>query len=103
MFSLFVQGGSLFMAILTLFLIGILLAAWKAPAWVKELGIMALVFSIFSSFLGLRQVADAIQKVGDVSPAVVWGGIKVMILPIMYGLIIYFISLVIRMIQKPRI
>jgi hypothetical protein len=103
MFKLFIQGGPIFMAVLTLLLVAIFLAAWKAPAWVEELGKMALVFSVFSALLGLRQAADVIQKVGFVSPAVVWGGIKVMVIPILYGTIIDFISLVIRIIQKPRI
>jgi hypothetical protein len=103
MFTLFIEGGPIFMAVLTLLLVAIFLAAWKAPAWVEELGKMALVFSVFSALLGLRQAADVIQKVGFVSPAVVWGGIKVMVIPILYGTIIDFISLVIRIIQKPRI
>ena len=103
MFKLFIQGGPIFMAVLTLLLVAIFLAAWKAPAWVEELGKMALVFSVFSALLGLRQAADVIQKVGFVSPAVVWGGIKVIVIPILYGTIIDFISLVIRIIQKPRI
>lgn len=103
MFTLFIEGGPIYMAVLTLLLVAIFLAAWKAPAWVEELGKAALVFGLFSALLGLRQVADAIQKVGDISPAVVWGGIKVMVIPVLYGTVIDLISLVIRIIQKPRI
>lgn len=99
----FVEGGMGFMIIITLFLIGLFIAAWKAPKWVKEIGIGALVVSIFGTLLGLSQICDVIQMVGDVSPAVLCGGLKVALIPTFYGLIVFFISLVIRVVQKPRI
>ena len=101
--QIFVEGGLGFMIIISLFLIALLVAAWKAPKWVKEIGIGALVVSIFGTLLGLSQICDVIQMVGDVSPAVLCGGLKVALIPIFYGLIVYFLSLVIRVIQKPRI
>ena len=76
---------------------------WKAPRWVKEIGIGALVVSAFATLLGLLQVFDVLQRFGDVSTAVLCGGLKVLMIPFFYGLIVYFISLVIRVIQKPRI
>ena len=101
--QLFVEGGLGFMIIITIFLICLLLAAWKAPRWVKEIGIGALVFSLFGSLLGLFNMCDVLQVFGDVSPAVLCGGFKCVMIPIVYGLIVYFISLVIRVLQKPRI
>ena len=102
-FTLFVEGGTGFMIVITLLLIAMLLAAWKAPRWVKEIGIGALVAAIFATLLGFVQICDALQMFGDVSPAVLAGGLKVAMIPILYGLIVYFISLIIRIIQKPRI
>ena len=96
----FVEGGMGMMIIITLFLIGLFIAA---PKWVKEIGIGALVVSIFGTLLGLSQICDVIQMVGDVSPAVLCGGLKVALIPTFYGLIVFFISLVIRVVQKPRI
>lgn len=101
--DLFLSGGAGFMTIISLFLIALLIAAWKAPRWVKEIGIGALVVSVFSTLLGLYQMCDALQRVGDVSSAVICGGLKVTMITTFYGLIVYFISLVIRVIQKPRI
>lgn len=101
--QLFVEGGLVWMIGISLFLIAIFIAAWKAPRWVKEIGIGALVFAIFGTLLGLAQVFDAIQMFGDISPAVICGGLKVTLIPTFYGLIVYFVSLVIRVIQKPRI
>ena len=101
--TFFVEGGLGFMIIISLFLIALLVAAWKAPRWVKEIGLGALVVSIFSTMLGLLQMLQAIQIAGDISPAVLAGGFKVTMITTFYGLIVYFISLVIRVIQKPRI
>ena len=101
--QLFVEGGLVWMIGISLFLIAIFIAAWKAPRWVKEIGIGALVFAIFGTLLGLAQVFDAIQMIGDISPAVICGGLKVTLITTFYGLIVYFVSLIIRVIQKPRI
>ena len=101
--QLFVEGGLVWMIGISLFLIAIFIAAWKAPRWVKEIGIGALVFAIFGTLLGLAQVFDAIQMFGDISPAVICGGLKVTLITTFYGLIVYFVSLIIRVIQKPRI
>ena len=100
---LFVEGGPAIMIVISLLLIALLLAAWKAPKWVKEIGIGALVVAVFGTLLGFLQIFDALQMIGDVSPAIVCGGSKVAMIPVLYGLIVYFISLVIRVIQKPRI
>ena len=102
-FNLFLEGGPGWMGLVTLLLIALFFAAWKAPAWVKEIGIAALAVGAMSSLIGLRQAAGVIQSVGDISPNVVWGGDKVMSIPIIYGIIVYLISLILRVIQKPRI
>ena len=101
--NFFVEGGLGGMIIITVLLIALLAAAWKAPNWVKEIGLAALVAGVFWTVCGLSQAAGVIQTVGDISPAVVWGGVKVMTIPLLYGLVIYFLSLIIRIILKPRI
>ena len=101
--SFFVEGGAGGMIIITLFLIALLIAAWKAPRWVKEIGIGALVFAIFWNLIGIYQACGAIQMAGDVAPGVICGGLRAAMISLLYGLIVYFISLVIRVIQKPRI
>ena len=99
----FVEGGLPGMIVITILLIALLLAAWKAPRWVKEIGIGAFVFGLFWMLRGLSQVLDVIQRFGDISFGVVCGGLKVTLIPLFYGLIVYFISLIIRIIHKPRI
>lgn len=103
MFKFFIEGGPVFMAILTVILVAMFFAAWKAPRWVKEIGACALVFGIFSSMLGVIQMLDAVQQVGEISTSVLCGGFKVTLIPTVYGMIIYMISLIIRISEKPRI
>ncbi len=115
MFTLFVEGGWFYMTVLTVSLAAIFFAAWKAPRWVKEIGSFALVFGFFSLLLGLRQMFTSLQHVASmqsekvetlfdiISPNVLFGGLKVVLIPVLYGVIIYLISLVVRVIQKPRL
>ncbi|WP_290539646.1 hypothetical protein [Alistipes sp.] len=103
MFDLFLEGGTWGMSILTVELICMLFAAWKAPAWVREIGLLALLTGIFYQILGVFQILGVIQLAGDISPAVLAGGFKVSFISVMYGMLIYAASLVIRMLQKPRI
>ena len=104
LFTLFVSGGPVGMIIITLLFIGLFFAAWKAPAWVKEIGTAALVVGAFWTLLGFMQAADFLQGCADdISPNIVAGGVKVGLIPVLYGLIVYFVSLVLRLIHKPRI
>jgi len=101
--QLFVEGGLGFMIIISVFLILLFLAAWKAPRWVREIGIAALVVSIFWTLMGRFQVLGTIELIGNISFPVICGGLRVTLISTFYGLIVYFISLIIRIIQTPRI
>ena len=103
MFSLFLEGGLWGMTLLTLELIGLLLAAWKAPAWVQEIGLLALISGIVYTLFGFSQAMGFVQRAGDISFSLLAGGLRVACIPVIYGMLIYLLSLVIRMVQKPRI
>ena len=91
------------MSILTVILVLMLLAAWKAPAWVKEIGIAALVFGIFYQVAGILQMLGFLQESPETGPGIIYGGLKVSFIPTLYGMVIYFVSLILRIVQKPRI
>ena len=104
MFQMFVDGGVLSMSLLSLELIALLFAAWKAPAWVKELGILALVTGVITQFIGIVMAfGPIIETGGDVAPVVFFGGLRTMFITLSYALLIFALSLVIRMMQKPRV
>ena len=99
----FIMGNMLHMSILTLLLAFVFLAAWKAPAWGWKIGLLALASGILFGILGYYQICDFTQSNGDVSPSVLMGGYKCMMVPVIYGIIIFIISLLIHIFQSPRI
>lgn len=44
-----------------------------------------------------------VREAGDIAPSLLAGGLRVACIPIIYGLLVYALSLVVRMLQKPRI
>ena len=115
MFKLFIQGGAGIMTVLTVLLVAIFFAAWKAPRWIKEIGSFALVFGFLTLLIGLYQMFEALQQVATdigegvtgvfdlISPGVLFGGLKIALIPVFYGIIIYLVSLVVSVIKKPRL
>ena len=99
MFDLFLQGGTWIMSILTVELICLLFAAWKAPAWVREIGLLVLVTDLIWQLKGMFNAAEVVQQVGDVPLTLVAGGLKVSFISLIYALLIYAASLVIRMLR----
>ena len=99
----FMMGNPWFMAFLTLLLALVFLAAWKAPAWVHSIGLIALACGFLFSVLGLYQMYDYMQAHGETAAAVVYGGYKCALVPVIYGIIILLISLIVHLCQKPRI
>ncbi len=102
MIKLFFDGGAEWMGLLTVELIALFLAAWKAPAWVKEIGLIALTTGIFCSLLGVFLVFDILAEI-EMAPTIVFGGMKVALITTLYGMLIYVVSLILRIIQKPRL
>lgn len=115
MFRLIITSGVIPMSILTVLQVAVFFAAWKAPQKVKEIGILALMFAIFKYLTSLYNTFTALFDVAStsgeditglfdlVSPTVFYGSCKVSLVSLMYGVIIYMVSLVIRIIQKPKI
>ena len=99
----FVNGGPILMCIITILLIAVLFAAWKAPAWVKELGILAFAASLFMTCMSLYQFFETIMLYGEASFRVYCQGLTIALLPFLYGLLVYIVSIIIRIAQKPRI
>ena len=89
---------------LTLELIGLLLAAWKAPGWVREIGLLGLMTGILYNLFGFYNAFHVLAATdGDIAPMVWFAGLKIACITIIYGGLIYVLSLVIRIVQKPRL
>jgi hypothetical protein len=102
--KIFLLGGVWQMISISVFLVALFFAAWKAPGWVKEIGIGALVTSLLFVLIAWINATSAIIECnGNISPILLWNGARYAAINILYGLIVYFVSLVIRVIEKPRI
>ena len=116
----FMMGGPWFMSALTLLLALVFLAAWKAPAWVRNIGFIALACGFLFGILGLYQMFSymqehmqemlkTIEESGYVTPTdvdmspVIYGGYKCGLVPVIYGTIIFIISQITYLCHKPRI
>lgn len=103
MLNLFYEGGPLFMTILTILLIGVIVCFFKFPNWLKEVGILALSFGILGQIIGLYGAFKGIEQMGQVSQEMMAGGLKVSSIPTIYGLLIYILSLVLKLVNKPKL
>ena len=101
--SLYAQGGSNWMNVITLCLIAMCFAAWKAPRWVKEIGLLALCTGFLSFMVGSYGICHVVQSSGyPVSFTLCCGGLRVGLIAPIYGLIVYMVSLLLRIAVKPR-
>ena len=100
MINLFMEGGVIFMSILTLLLVGVLVSAKKYKDKVKPIGILAFAIGLLSGLIRLLSIFDLVEAAGDISPSLLAGGIKMIFITMIYGLIILIISLVLNIINK---
>ena len=60
--DLYMEGGYIWMSMITICLIAMLFAAWKAPRWVKEAGLAALMLGWIYFMTGLYDISEIIGK-----------------------------------------
>lgn len=109
MYDIYVSGGLMFMHSLTLiFLINLSLIIFVLIAKlqkktvkenileiIRQLGGLALAWGIFSTVIGLFFAFDDLAGMKETLPLnVIMGGLKVALITILYGLIIFMISLI---------
>ena len=99
MIDLFFEGGLLFMSLLTVLFAAVVYAALQQRKSLKLFGLLALSLGILGQLLGLFQMYDAIVSMGgEISQTMLVGGLRVSSITSIYGLLIYSISLVIRLV-----
>jgi len=98
MFTLFFQGGPLFMSLLTLILLGVIYAHFTRKIYSKTLSVMALVLGVLGQCIGLYDMFIGIESMGgEVSGALLAGGLKVSMISTIYGLLIYSLHLLLTL------
>ena len=97
------DGGLAVDSALTVILIGAFVAAWKAPKWLREVGVLAIVTALISLFAGLHSLFYTLQQVdGEIAPGVFYGALKCATVPVIYGLAIDLVTVILRFATKPR-
>jgi len=62
---------------------------------IKTIGTFALVTGILGQLIGLYFAFSAVEEVGSVAPGILMGGLKVSMIPTLYGILIFLLSLLI--------
>ena len=61
--------------------------------YLKSAGLFTMITGILGQLLGLMLAFSAIERAGDISPQMVFGGLKVSMYTTLYGIIIYLFSI----------
>lgn len=59
----------------------------------KSIGLFAMITGILGQLIGFYEAFSVLETAGDVSPAMIYGGIKVSMITTLYGISIYLFSL----------
>lgn len=108
MMEFFRQGGFFMWPIL---IVAIVILALAARAWVRtrELtgpdavvetgvdavlfwGVWVLVVGLLGTFTGIYLAAGAIERAGEVSPAMIWGGVRVALTTTLAGFLVFSVA-----------
>jgi len=109
--NLFYMGGPAFMGVLTAILI--IMVAWAVYHFlpvltekevnfsslksklkhIKTIGTFGLITGILGQLIGLYQAFSVMEQVRDISPTLLAGGLKVSLIPTLYGIVIFILSL----------
>ena len=98
-----VQGGIVPMAVITIILIILIITIFKSHKWVKYTGIGALVMSLIMALATWARAASAVIECnGEIAPGIIWAGVRSAAIIIIYGLIVYLVSIIARGFIKTR-
>lgn len=103
------MGGWLFMTVLSLSLtliiattilniVRLLKASYNAEKQmltitdIRDIGVFAIIWGIFGQSIGLFSALQALESSPDISPAMIYGGIKVSFITTLYGMLIFILS-----------
>lgn len=67
---------------------------------IKAIGIFAIIWGIFGQSIGLFSALQALEGSPDISPAMIYGGIKVSFITTLYGMFIFLLSWLITILMN---
>jgi biopolymer transport protein ExbB/TolQ len=63
--------------------------------YLKAMGLFTMITGILGQLIGLLMAFGAIERAGDISPQLVYGGLKISFYTTVYGILIYLLSILI--------
>lgn len=103
MFHWFIASGIGVNSILTIVLIASFFVTFKAPKWLREVGILAILIAVISVLCNACQLFDTLAQVdGNISPNVLFSGLKIYAIRLIYGFSICAVTVVERFFTKPK-
>lgn len=114
--QIFIAPGPLIMSVLTIILI--IMVAWaiyhflpvltrkeydisktkSRLKYIKTIGTFGVVTGFLGQLVGLYQAFDFVEWVGEISPSIWGGGLKLCLIPSIYGILIFLLSLIFWMV-----
>ena len=115
-----VDGGPFFMSLIYLMWLGVIVMVIRLFLNLKKrqksvaklsrqnenilfLGSFAFLFGILAQVIGFFEALGVIAKMGDVSPALIAGGLKVSLLAPLYGFVLFLISSIVWFFSRKKI
>jgi biopolymer transport protein ExbB/TolQ len=115
MFKYFIEGGPLFMGMLSIVFLAVLVLSFTTGkaivsegktnglSYIKSLGLFAFVLGMLGQFLGLFQAFEVIGQGMEISPQIFAMGLKVSSISSIYGMIIFLISYLLWFVLKTSV
>lgn len=104
----FSEGGAMFMSLIYMLWIAVVFLVVKTAinttgnkpeklqlrqnSWILFLGSFGFLLGIFGQMIGLFQAMRAVENAGDISPALIAGGLKVSLIAPLYGFALLLVS-----------
>ena len=87
------------MSLVSIGLLGVIYSYWVYDDKVLTYCNLSLAIGIFGTLIGLYDAFAAIENMGNVSQAILAGGLKVASTTTLYGLLVYIISRILHLIS----
>jgi hypothetical protein len=68
---------------------------------ILHIGVFCLFLGLLAQAVGLYQALSAIEAASDISPAIIWGGLKVSLIAPIYGAMIFGVSAIAWFFLRP--
>ena len=62
--------------------------------YIKSLGLFTMISRILGQLVGLYAAFEAIERAHDISPAIIFGGLKVSMITTLTGILFYLVSII---------